>query len=95
MTCWRPPTESKLSERLRPYNEKQIDLVVTDLVMPQMGGMELVEKLKVARPDTRALLTSGYTHGIDDESLNLGVRFLQKPYLPVKLAWAVREALDE
>ena len=77
------------------YNEKQIDLVVTDLVMPQMGGMELVEKLKVARPDTRALLTSGYTHGIDDESLNLGVRFLQKPYLPVKLAWAVREALDE
>ena len=77
------------------HREDNIDLVVTDLIMPQMGGMELVQKLKVARPDTRALLTSGYTDGIDSESSNLGIRFLQKPYLPVKLAWAVREALDE
>ena len=77
------------------HNEEQIDQVGNDQVMPQMGGMELVEKLKAAHPDTRALLTSGYTQGIDNESSDLGIGFLQKPYLPVKLAWAVRNALDE
>ena len=40
-------------------NETGIDLVVTDLVMPQMGGMELVEKLKVARPDTSRMRKKG------------------------------------
>jgi nitrogen-specific signal transduction histidine kinase/ActR/RegA family two-component response regulator len=73
-----------------------IHLVVSDAVMPGMGGPEVVKRLREARSQLKALLMSGYT---DDEIVRRGivsstVRFIQKPFEPAELARAVREALD-
>jgi signal transduction histidine kinase len=73
-----------------------IRLVVTDVIMPQMGGKIMSEWLKTAYPSLKVLFTSGYTdemvirHGV----LELGVTFLQKPYTPATLVRKVREMLD-
>jgi CheY-like chemotaxis protein len=82
----------KLSERL----EGPIDLLLTDVVMPGIGGRPLAEMLRAARPAVKVLFLSGYTddavmrHGISHSE----VAFLQKPFTPATLAAKVREALD-
>ena len=73
-----------------------IDLIATDVVMPEMNGSQLVEKVLEARPEIRVLFMSGYT---DDEVMRRGVidgqtAFLQKPFTPDMLARKVREVLD-
>jgi signal transduction histidine kinase len=73
-----------------------IDLVATDVVMPEMSGSQLVEKVLRARPGIRVLFMSGYT---DDEVMRRGVidgqtAFLQKPFTPDMLAHKVRAVLD-
>ena len=73
-----------------------IDLLLTDVVMPQMGGPELAEKLGEKIPDLRVLFTSGYTddavvrHGI----LDTGANFIQKPFTLDSLLKKVRNLLD-
>ena len=77
-------------------SEDPIDLVITDVVMPQMGGRELVERLSAANPQIRVLFTSGYTddailrHGIIDK----GADFLQKPFTFDALSRKVRQLLE-
>jgi len=74
-----------------------ISLVITDVIMPQMGGKAMAEWLKSFQPDMKILFTSGYTddalahHGM----LESGVSFLPKPYTPGILARKVREMLDK
>lgn len=73
-----------------------ICLVVTDVVMPIMGGIAMAEWLKTTHPDLKILYTSGYT---DDAiahlgALDTGVAFLGKPYTPAMLARKVRKLLD-
>lgn len=73
-----------------------IDLIATDVVMPEMNGSQLVEKVLEARPGIRVLFMSGYT---DDEVMRRGVidgqtAFLQKPFTPGLLAYKIREVLD-
>jgi PAS domain S-box-containing protein len=71
------------------------DLLVTDLVMPHMGGEALAARFRADHPDARVLLISGYTdHGIDPRALGDDVAFLQKPFPPAALARKVRELLD-
>jgi nitrogen-specific signal transduction histidine kinase/ActR/RegA family two-component response regulator len=82
--------------RITGSHDGDIDLVVTDVVMPVMGGRQLVEALKPLRPDLRILYVSGYT---DDAVVSHGVQradvaFLQKPYTPHDLAAKVRRVLD-
>jgi two-component system cell cycle sensor histidine kinase/response regulator CckA len=83
----------ELAER----TEGSIDLLVTDIVMPRLGGRELSAKLRERHPRTRVLYTSGYAESaIAHQGVLLeGVRFLQKPYTLAALARCVREALDE
>jgi CheY-like chemotaxis protein len=73
-----------------------IHLVISDAVMPGMGGAEVVRRLQELRPGLRALFMSGYT---DDEIVRRGivsssVPFVQKPFTATELAHAVRDALD-
>lgn len=74
-----------------------IELLITDVVMPQMGGRQLAERVAIARPETRVLYMSGYTddaivrHGILDDH----VSFIQKPFSPDSLALKVREVLSQ
>jgi two-component system cell cycle sensor histidine kinase/response regulator CckA len=74
----------------------QIDLLLTDVVMPGMGGRELAQRLTRERPETRVLYTSGHTDTavLHDEIRDAVVAFLPKPYTPEDLARKVREVLD-
>jgi two-component system, cell cycle sensor histidine kinase and response regulator CckA len=83
--------------RLAERYERPIDLLVTDVVMPEMGGGELVERLTDLRPDLKVLYISGYT---DDEVLRRGVpgaeaHFLHKPFTSEALMRRVREVLQD
>ena len=74
----------------------KIDLLVTDLMMPEMGGVELTRRLRAARPDLRILFTSGYSESaLPAHGDGLGpATFLEKPYSPKGLLRQVRAALD-
>lgn len=76
---------------------EKIHLLLTDMVMPHMGGAELARRFQAIWPDTRVLFTSGYS---EDPFLGGGVasgevEFIQKPYMPSALARKVREVLDK
>ncbi len=76
--------------------QKKIDLLLTDMVMPQMSGRDFADWLVVTSPDTKVIFVSGYL----DEALMAGERctaetfFLPKPFDPEQLATKVRQALD-
>jgi two-component system cell cycle sensor histidine kinase/response regulator CckA len=74
---------------------KDIHLVLTDVVMPQMNGRELAEHLSRTQPSTRLIFMSGYTE--DPMVVNAIGRlafFLAKPFTPVTLTSKIREVLD-
>ncbi|HEX6276107.1 MAG TPA: response regulator [Polyangiaceae bacterium] len=73
-----------------------IDVLVTDVVMPQMSGPELAQRLAIGRPEMRILCMSGYTDDsiVRHSVLQPGVAYLQKPFTPQSLATKVREVLD-
>lgn len=75
----------------------QIDILVTDMIMPKIGGLELMEQLRSRQADLKVLLTSGYTDGamFHRDYLPPETGFLPKPYMPVVLAQKVREVLDQ
>jgi CheY-like chemotaxis protein len=86
-------------EALRVIQEQageEIHLLLTDVVMPQMGGKELADQLKILRPDIKVLYISGYTDNaiVHQGVLNPGTHFLQKPFSIKTLSHKVRDVLD-
>jgi two-component system cell cycle sensor histidine kinase/response regulator CckA len=81
---------------VQEHKGSPIRLVVTDVVMPLMGGKAMAEWMKTIYPDLKILFTSGYTdNGIAPRGmLDAGVEFLPKPYTLAALANKVREMLD-
>lgn len=72
-----------------------IDLLLTDVVMPLLGGKALAERLKARRPQTKVLFVSGYTdEAFVSSPLAPGAAFLQKPFSPEALLHKVREVLN-
>jgi two-component system cell cycle sensor histidine kinase/response regulator CckA len=75
---------------------EQIDLLVTDVVMPKMNGRELAERLTTLVGHIRVLYTSGYTDSeiVRDGMLRPGTAFLQKPFTVAQLAEKVKQLLE-
>ena len=80
----------------RAHKGEPIRLVITDVVMPQMGGKLMAGWLRAMYPNIKVLLTSGYTDEVIAQQgvLEPGVAFLQKPYTPGALTRKVRALLD-
>jgi len=76
---------------------ESLDLLLTDVVMPDMGGRDLVEVIGNVCPTLRTLFMSGYTHNVIAHSgvLDEGVEFISKPFSPESLLRKVREVLDK
>lgn len=74
----------------------KIDLVITDIVMPRLGGRDLAERLSKDRPGIRVLFSSGYTEDaiVAQGVLEGGVDFIQKPYTPSALTLRIRDILE-
>ncbi|MCP5049600.1 MAG: response regulator [bacterium] len=85
-------------EGIRIYEENahSIDLVVLDIVMPDIGGGEAFDKMKAVNPDVKALLASGYS--IDDQAYKIIERgcsgFIQKPFGVKELVGKIKEIMD-
>jgi two-component system cell cycle sensor histidine kinase/response regulator CckA len=76
--------------------DEPIDLILSDLVMPEMGGRELATQVRALRPRARVLLMSGYTEeaAMKRSVLDPSEAFLSKPFTPDALTRKVREVLD-
>jgi len=83
-------------ELVRRSMDRPIHLLITDLVMPQMGGKQLVEEFKRLYPEARILFISGYGEEeiLHQESNLPNGFFLPKPFSPLELSQKVREVLD-
>jgi PAS domain S-box-containing protein len=96
---YRVVTQVNSEEALKLFQAKpdDIDLVITDMTMPYMTGLELAKKLFVIRPKMPTILCTGFSETVSEEKARgLGVRkFLTKPILRSDLATAIRQVLDE
>jgi two-component system cell cycle sensor histidine kinase/response regulator CckA len=73
-----------------------IDLLLTDIIMPDMNGRDLAERWKIIHPESRILFTSGYNENIIAQhgTLEPGISFIPKPYRMTSLAQKVREVMN-
>jgi len=89
--------DGESAEEIFRSHRDEIQLIVTDVVLPRMNGRELVERLRALKPGVHVLYMSGYTsdaivhHGVLDE----GISFIQKPFAMQALLAKVREVLDK
>jgi PAS domain S-box-containing protein len=83
--------------RILENNPGEIDLVVSDIMMPKVNGLELMKKATLLRPEMRFLFISGYAEDTIGRTAHLppDAGYLEKPFLPIELARKVRELLNE
>lgn len=96
-TVWEASNGHQALRVAEEHADDGISLLLTDVVMPLMGGVELAAQIKDSSSDILVIYTSGYT---DDAILNGqasegGCTFMQKPFTPTVLANTVRAVLDK
>ena len=86
----------KQAERLFARHAGEIDLVITDVIMPGCGGPELLGRLQAKVPDLKVLYMSGYTErsAVQRAGIDHGQPFVQKPFTGAEFVRHVRDALD-
>ncbi len=74
----------------------RMDLLITDVIMPEMNGRDLAAQIQVLRPESKVLFMSGYPADVNADRgvLDKNVHFIQKPFLHKDLAVRVRETLE-
>lgn len=83
-------------EGLRLLEDKPYDLILIDLKMPNMDGMEVLEKILAMRPDAKVIIITGYS-AVETavKAIKMGAfNYLEKPFTPDSLLEAVKEALS-
>ena len=82
-------------QELEKLGGEKLNLLITDLVMPRLGGQALIEQVRPRHPDLKIILMSGYTDNVATRHhmAELGVVFLQKPFSSVTIATKVRQVL--
>jgi two-component system cell cycle sensor histidine kinase/response regulator CckA len=81
---------------LKIYNKNKIDLIILDIIMPGMGGVECLTKLFEIDSDVKVIMSSGFCDDDSKKVLRLGaMRFIRKPFNLDKLLAEAREVLDE
>jgi PAS domain S-box-containing protein len=83
-------------ELVARHGLERVDMLLTDVVMPRLGGLELASRLREQRPDLPVLFASGYSEAtvMGDRPVNGDFDLLQKPFSPRELRTRVRGALD-
>lgn len=83
--------------RIAKENSDHIDLLISDVIMPEMNGQNLAERLVHLIPEIKCLFMSGYTADVISSKgmLNEGVNFIQKPFSSKDLATKLRAILDQ
>ncbi len=89
-------TNGKEAIELYRLKKDEIDLVILDMIIPEMGGGEIFDALKLINPDVNVILSSGYSmNGQASKIMEKGCRaFIQKPFSMGELSQKVREVLD-
>jgi len=92
-----PARNGKEAIEIFMKDKKRIDMVILDMIMPDMGGRETFDRLKQINPDIKVLLASGYSiEGQATEILERGCNgFIQKPFNLSQLSQKIREVLDK
>jgi DNA-binding NtrC family response regulator len=86
------------SEALENFQQTggEVDLVLLDMILPEIGGMEVFKKFRQINPKIKAILTSGYSSDIpEDEYDETSFSFLQKPFRITELVEKIKKLLDK
>lgn len=89
-------TKPEEAVRISREHAGEIDLLLTDVVMPQMNGRELATTIAALRPGITCVFMSGYSNQVISENgvMDKSLHFIQKPFLPAELAQLIRRALS-
>jgi CheY-like chemotaxis protein len=89
-------TRPKEAQKMAEEYGGEINLLITDVVMPEMNGRQLSEQLQSLYPQLKTLFMSGYTANViaDRGILDEGIHFISKPFSPKEMAAKIREVLD-
>jgi DNA-binding response OmpR family regulator len=92
-----PAADGAEALRLCQQHSGTIDLVVSDIVMPGPNGLELSERIRAARPQTKFLFITGFADEFPElpELIKIGVTILEKPFLPSELLRRVEDMLNQ
>ena len=92
-----PAADGAEALRLCQQHDSGIDLVVTDVVMPRVNGLELYERIHATRPDTKFLFITGFGDQFPElrELIKYGTNVLEKPFRPSELLRKVEDTLNQ